>query len=156
VVMTAPVLCAHCSAPVRGRSPAAEVWRMTIGLWLDEPDPIVHADALFPSWKTARDALAQQIRSQWLAPPDECGPCVRDAEVTLQELASAAVGRSFLGSIEGDDYMLRPQPLCQRERSVAWSGPDCAVLVADWGHPTPCVDCDGLAGPEDGGRGRCG
>jgi hypothetical protein len=22
------------------------------------------------------------------------------------------------------------------------------VLVEDWGHPTPCVDCAGLAGPE--------
>jgi hypothetical protein len=64
--MTAPVLCAHCQAPVQGRSPA--------------------------------DAA----------------------------------------------------PLCQRERSVAWSGLECAVLVTDWGHPTPCVDCDGLMGPEDG------
>jgi hypothetical protein len=64
--VTAPVLCAHCTRPVRGRSPA---------------DPLL---------------------------------------------------------------------LCRRALSVAWSGPDCAVLVADWGHPTPCVDCDGLAGPEDG------
>jgi hypothetical protein len=22
------------------------------------------------------------------------------------------------------------------------------VLVAEWGHPTPCVECEGLAGPE--------
>jgi hypothetical protein len=27
---------------------------------------------------------------------------------------------------------------------------DCAGLVVDWGHPTPCVDCEGYAGPEDG------
>jgi hypothetical protein len=39
-------------------------------------------------------------------------------------------------------------PLCRRERSVGWSGPECAVLVEDWGHPTPCDDCDGLVGPE--------
>jgi hypothetical protein len=53
-------------------------------------------------------------------------------------------------------------PLCRQELSVAWSGPECALLVEDWGHPAPCVDCAGLAGPELGWPGlvwlaaRCG
>jgi hypothetical protein len=53
-------------------------------------------------------------------------------------------------------------PLCRRALSVGWSGPECATLVEDWGHPTPCVDCAGLAGPEVGWPGlvwlaaRCG
>jgi hypothetical protein len=53
-------------------------------------------------------------------------------------------------------------PLCRRALSVAWSGPECAVLVEDWGHPTPCVDCEGHVGPELGWPGlvwlaaRCG
>jgi hypothetical protein len=41
-------------------------------------------------------------------------------------------------------------PLCWRALSVAWSGPECATLVEDWGHPAPCDDCAGLAGPELG------
>jgi ribosomal protein L40E len=53
--------------------------------------------------------------------------------------------------------------LCRRPGPL--SPPDarrCAVLVEDWGHPTPCVDCAGLAGPELGWPGlvwlaaRCG
>jgi hypothetical protein len=53
-------------------------------------------------------------------------------------------------------------PLCRRALSVAGSGPECAVLVEDWGHPLPCNDCAGLAGPELGWPGlvwlaaRCG
>jgi hypothetical protein len=38
-------------------------------------------------------------------------------------------------------------PLCRRALSVAWSGPECATLVEDWGHPTPCVDCAELGWP---------
>jgi hypothetical protein len=56
-----------------------------------------------------------------------------------------------------------PNPLRALPTPGAWPVPRwAAVLVEDWGHPTPCVDCAGLAGPELGWPGlvwlaaRCG
>jgi hypothetical protein len=43
-----------------------------------------------------------------------------------------------------------PRPLCGTGPLVPPGRVDCAGLVVDWGHPTPCVDCEGYAGPEDG------
>jgi hypothetical protein len=43
-----------------------------------------------------------------------------------------------------------PRPLCGTGPLVPPGRVDCAGLVVDWGHPTPCVDCEGYAGPEFG------
>jgi hypothetical protein len=41
-----------------------------------------------------------------------------------------------------------PRPLCGTGPLVPPGRVDCAGLVVDWGHPTPCMDCEGYAGPE--------
>jgi hypothetical protein len=46
-----------------------------------------------------------------------------------------------------------PRPLCGTGPLVPPGRVDCAGLVVDWGHPTPCDDCEGYAGPEDGWQG---
>lgn len=45
--------------------------------------------------------------------------------------------------------------LCDPVASLLWWGkaPNCRGLVEDEGHPTPCVDCDGLGGGEFGWAG---
>lgn len=55
------------------------------------------------------------------APPPSCPHCARPGSARLCDPPSARLPHQ---------------------------GPSCAVLVAEWAHPMPCVDCAGLAGPE--------
>lgn len=82
-------------------------WRVLVGMDIDDPAEAwsVRVNATFPTWGVAAATLDKIVR-RWLA--DTCPVCVRDAEVTLRELAAATPGEPFTGNIEGDDYALRP------------------------------------------------
>jgi hypothetical protein len=82
-----------------------------------------------------------------------CGEVIGEDEPTVRRIKpwglahERCVCAHCRGPVRGRSPA-EPRPLCRRALSVAWSGPECAVLVEDWGHPMPCVDCAGLAGPE--------
>jgi hypothetical protein len=159
--VTAPDLCAHCSRPLR-RSPPP--WRQWVWYWAfagilgyalgygrATGDQLVLQPALVLLAIGVGPWFAGKLAAHFAPQPQG-----EDSRCPPPSCARTANARCVAGP------PLDPPPLCRRALSVGWSGPECAVLVEDWGHPAPCVDCAGLAGPELGWPGlvwlaaRCG
>ena len=80
----------------------SEGWRVFVGVDIEDPEWTI-IDRTFATWDAARlFLLALFVR--WAA--DDCDYCARHAMEQLPEVAELAPGQSWVGEVEGDDYVL--------------------------------------------------